>query len=70
MKKFSLINDKSEADYLVYFCDDDIQEVKETLILNNQRVISPYEADFKVCITDNKDEATISIMYHKFPEIP
>lgn len=68
--KFCVVKDKAEADHIVFFCDQEIQEARENLILKNERVISPYEADFKVYITDDEDEANIFIMYHKFPEIP
>lgn len=70
--KFCILKDenmKDQADYYMYICKEEIQEMKESLIKDNERVISPSEADFTVYVVENPDEADIFITYENYPTL-
>ena len=66
-KKVSIVEHEKDADYKVYFCDEEHQQKKHELIAGAKLVLKKERADVKVIIVEHEHRANIHIMRKNFP---
>jgi len=63
-----IVNQVHQADYRVFFVDQEYQEQNAQIIKGGQLVGQEHQADVKVFIVDQEYQATIKIMRKNFPK--
>jgi hypothetical protein len=66
-KKVSIVEHEKDADYKVYFCDEEHQQKNHELIAGAKLVLKKERADVKVIIVEHEHRANIHIMRKNFP---
>jgi capsular polysaccharide biosynthesis protein len=66
--KVFIVNDKYDAKYKVYFCDNKNDQKNYQIISPGKLVSNKYDANVKVFIVDNKYDADIMITRENFPK--
>lgn len=66
-KKVSIVEHEKDADFKVYFCDQEHQQKNQHLIAGSKLVVRNDRADVKVIIVEHDYEADIHILRKNFP---
>ena len=66
-KKVSIVEHEKDADYKVYFCDQEHKQKNHELIAGAKLVLKKERADVKVIIVEHEHRANIHIMRKNFP---
>ena len=66
-KKVSIVEHEKDADYKVYFCDEEHQQKNHELIAGAKLVVNDELADFRVMIEEHQQQAKIHILRKNFP---
>ncbi len=66
-KKISIVEHEKDADYKVYFCDQEYKQKNHELIAGARLVVRNDHADVKVIIVEKEEQANIHILRKNFP---
>ena len=66
-KKVQVVEHEKDADYKVYFCDQEHKQKNHELIAGAKLVVNDEGADVRVIIVEHEQQAKIHILRKNFP---